>query len=541
MKRFKTIVAAIIGSASFAACGTDDGSETYENVGEVNAALETVLDNCQPPAPATDEELKDVPRDPESISNVLPDGHYIDVLKDGDPHHPSDAHDYTHMVTRVQRLTPNTWMIMQNVFQSLVYVNPNYGILMMDCGGSNGGLPPYQFITNEKGELVLDANGFPQLVLDENGFPIFLPGGQELVNIENALRDIAAEFGKDYDTNLPLKALVLSHPHTDHVGHSVALKEKYPDLRIITSKQMADRVRMDKLAIALGDDGCYDHVNAQPKENCSYPPPWRIPRKREIIYDRFGKFKFGGETFHFWTPEMLAHSAADSLLFTPDGVHMSVDMLGTEGRLSFVSNSVGAYTAGIIRINRYLLGAAGYECDVTDPTVIDEQTGLTQGEACFQAGPTKPPMYKHVLSGHFNASYDDDVVSTLRYYRASTEKWWPALFGATQGGNPKSPHQYYNENIHFVDRLIMGIFTSQPRDMSILLAPQYATHGHWGSANWDFQEVNQDMFLYHNSGGNTVTPINLQNPSPPPGGTIDFSPIAPYTVPDWGRYMPGLL
>lgn len=441
-----------------------------------------------------------------SVTTPLPHGTYIDLLVEGDLHHPTDAIDYLNYEVYIQRLTDRSYMIMSNVFQSYVY-RGNHGFLMMDCGGSNAGRPPFKF----------GPNG-----------PEFQIGGQELENLEGALATIAQSVGKTYE-QLPLKALVLSHPHTDHVGHSMGLKYKYPNLRIITSKQLVDRVRADRLAIALGDDACYDFVNTKPKDNCNYHPYLpRLPSQREIILSRFGTFKFEGQEFRLYTPEEVAHSAADSLLFSPDGVHMSVDTLGTEGRLSFVYNSVGAYMPGIIRLNRYLLGEAGYECDVTDPIT---------GQACLEAGPTQQPSWNVALSGHFNVSYVEDVAHTLRYYRAMVDAWYPALFGAAQNGVPKSPDQFYSPDITSVDRLIMGIFDSQAKDMSTLLAPAYYDSFHWGSAYHDMEEINQDMFLYLNGAGNAVVAPDLQNPAPPPGGTVDFSPIPPGTVPEWGQLM----
>ncbi len=500
---------------SFIACA--DMEENQINESSIGEAVQQLLPGdieafeCEAPTgpkSESSEGLRNVPLMTASVTVPLPYGTYIDIRDQNG--HPKDVDSYLNHGLYVQRLNDRSYVMFYNDFGSYVYAG-DHGLLMMDCGGSNAGQIP----------IVMGPNG-----------PEFQQGGQELANIENGLRMIAQSRGRDYDTNLPLKALVLSHPHTDHVGHSMGLKFRYPGLRIITSKQLADNVRQYRLAIALGDDACYDFTTASPKTNCTYHPYLpRLPRNREIITSRMnGKFKFEGKTFRLLTPTQHGHSAADSLLFSPDGVHMSVDTLGTEGRLSFVRNSVAGFPAGVVMNNRVLLGEAGFECDVTDPV-----TGLD----CELAGPTQQPSWYVATSGHFNVSYVKDVIETLRYYRAMNDAWHPAMFGALQNGVPKTPQQFAPQGVDTVamDRVLEGIFHSQAEDMAKLLAPTYHTHLHWASAYGDMDNWDEMHFLYFNGLGNALAPPDFNNPQAPPGGTVDFSPIPPGAVPEWGDVM----
>ncbi|MEZ4087783.1 MAG: MBL fold metallo-hydrolase [Candidatus Gracilibacteria bacterium] len=465
-----------------------------------------------------------------SLTTPLPPGCYINVRKaNGEPR---DGENYLNHGCYAQLIKGNTYTAICNDFQISIYAN-THGFDVQDFGGSNAGLPPFKYVLGQDGRIVFGQNGQPQLELDQDGHPIFQRGGQEFENFENILRDIAALRGKDYDTNYPIISLGGTHPHSDHFGGSIFLKYKYPNLRIVLSKQQVDLVRAYRLPIAVGDDGCYDFVNARPKDNCNYRPYWpRLPSQREIITDRDGYFRSGGKKFRVLTPVTGAHSLADSAYITPNRVVMYGDMLGTEGRLSFVRNSVADFTLGVIMFNRVLLGEAGYECDVTDPTVIDSQTGLTQGVACEQAGPTRPSSWDVILGGHFNVGYAKDLIHTLRYYRAQYEAWHPVMFGATQGGIPLSPMQFAPEGLNtaFPDRILEGVFHAVETGMATLNAERYHTSPFWASANGDMREMNESMFLYKNA-LNGLFPPDFNNPMIPPGGIIDFGPIQPGDYP----------
>ena len=133
-------------------------------------------------------------------------------------------------------------------------------------------------------------------------------------------------------TDLPIKALVYSHMHTDHVGGSFrvqqALKKEGTELRIIASQSAAREIKA--------------HQN-----NAAHPT--------EIIPDGRSTFKFENFEFVLGTPIVAAQSAADSYVLTPDGVIMYVDF-NYPGRvpLGYISSSYNI--TGWIDFLRHVLG-----------------------------------------------------------------------------------------------------------------------------------------------------------------------------------------
>lgn len=133
-------------------------------------------------------------------------------------------------------------------------------------------------------------------------------------------------------TDLPIKALVYTHMHTDHVGGSyriqAALKEQGIDLRIIASASAAREITAH--------------------QNNTAPPT-------DIIPDGRSTFMFENFEFVMGTPVAAAHSAADSYILTPDGVVMYADF-NYPGRapLAYVSSSYNI--TGWIDFLRHVLG-----------------------------------------------------------------------------------------------------------------------------------------------------------------------------------------
>ena len=133
-------------------------------------------------------------------------------------------------------------------------------------------------------------------------------------------------------TELPIKALVYSHMHTDHVGGSFriqkALKEQGRELRIIASASAAREIKAH--------------------QNNAAPP-------NEVIPDGRSTFMFEKFEFIMGTPIAAAHSAADSYILTPDGVIMYVDF-NYPGRvpLGYISSSYNI--TGWIDFLRHVLG-----------------------------------------------------------------------------------------------------------------------------------------------------------------------------------------
>jgi len=133
-------------------------------------------------------------------------------------------------------------------------------------------------------------------------------------------------------TDLPVKTLVYSHMHTDHVGGSyrlqAALKDQGTDLRIVASASAAREIKAHQNNVAL---------------------------PTEVVADGRSTFMFEQFEFVLGTPIVAAHSAADSYVLTPDGVIMYVDF-NYPGRvpLGYISSSYNI--TGWIDFLRHVLG-----------------------------------------------------------------------------------------------------------------------------------------------------------------------------------------
>jgi glyoxylase-like metal-dependent hydrolase (beta-lactamase superfamily II) len=219
----------------------------------------------------------------------------------------------------VQRLTERTYYIAINVYAVTMYVG-DQGVLLIDTGGHGG--------------------------------------PDELEALLEAVRSV---------TPLPITAIVLSHPHTDHVGNSVALAEMFPEAEIIGSQWLAEQIEL------------YDYPIAYPTT---------------IVRRRNGMFTFEGERFRMVTPAPVAHTPADSYVVTPDRVLHVVDFVHA-GRLTFIEASVVQNTDGFIRMLRHLAGE------------VDN--------------------YDYLNPGHLNVGYASDVERSLDYYRALYGSWWEVM------------------------------------------------------------------------------------------------------------------
>jgi glyoxylase-like metal-dependent hydrolase (beta-lactamase superfamily II) len=133
-------------------------------------------------------------------------------------------------------------------------------------------------------------------------------------------------------TDLPVRAIVYSHAHTDHNGGAArlqaALRDQDIELRIIASESAAREIRAHKNNVA--------------------PPT-------EVLPDGRATFRFEKWDFVLGTPIVAAHSAADSYVLTPDGVIMYVDF-NYPGRvpLAYISSSINI--TGWIDFLRHVLG-----------------------------------------------------------------------------------------------------------------------------------------------------------------------------------------
>lgn len=219
----------------------------------------------------------------------------------------------------VQRLTQRTYFVETNLYASTVYVG-DQGVLVIDCGGHGG--------------------------------------PEEAQALVNAVASI---------TPLPITHLVYSHPHTDHVGNSVFLKQMLPNLEIVASQWAAEEI-------------------------ATYGYPLATPTK--LVRQRHGKFKFEGQDFRMVTPVPVAHTPADSYIITPDRVMHAVDFVHAD-RLSFIEASVVQNLDGFIRFLRHMAGEEG--------------------------------NYDYLNPGHMNVAYPRDVSRALAYYRTLYGAWWETI------------------------------------------------------------------------------------------------------------------
>ena len=219
----------------------------------------------------------------------------------------------------VQRLTDRTYFIEINLYSATAFVG-DQGVLLIDCGGHGG---------PDEAQALIDA----------------------VASI----------------TPLPITHLVYSHPHTDHVGNSVLLKQAFPDLEIIASQWAADEIEM-----------------------FGYP----IATPTRTVKDRNGNFKFEGWKFRMVTPVSVAHTPADSYIVTPDRVMHVVDFVHA-GRLTFLEASVVQNLDGFILFLRHLAGEEG--------------------------------NYDFLNPGHLNVAYPRDVTRALEYYEAMYLAWWESV------------------------------------------------------------------------------------------------------------------
>lgn len=234
---------------------------------------------------------------PESLTQML-NGERFQVASDSD--------EYLGQICHTQLLAEGPdykeYQIQCGLFQTLLWVGPS-GKLIMDAGGHNSSFPPI-------------VNGQLQ------------PGGAELEKLLTIIESI--EPGK------PIKALVPSHPHQDHVGNLLNIKQMYPEARVIVSKWFLREAKKKGYPLVQ--------------------PLVEIPGFT-VIHARDGSFNFDGYEFGLHTPVPVAHTPADSILITPGKSCMLVDIL-QPGRLAFVNLSVVQNVDGMVEILNYIGGLA---------------------------------------------------------------------------------------------------------------------------------------------------------------------------------------
>lgn len=466
------------------ACAVDTSLEAEELVDEVSQAV-VPADIADPPINEIRTQSPHERLDPTlarveaSIADILPPNTYIETRdEDG---HITDGKAFLEGHSLAQRMGESTWLVQSHIFSSMAILGRGNGPfgqegwLLVDCGGINGAQPPF--------------------LPDENGNPQFVPGGLELQNLLGHLDEIAEQ---ELGHTVPVIAGVPTHPHGDHNGNFVNLRQMFPNMRLITSRAYRDFVK-------------------------EAGTPLELPNKPQdkVIYHRKGKFLFDGKWVKLWTPAPGGHTPADSIVISPDGVAMAVDVFGTEGRLGFIFDSVVENPQLKNYTVRALLGLAGYECDVTDP-----ETGV----ACEEAGPTGTVHFHHLVPGHFGNGTPKDLISSLRYARSQDESY-QKCFAGVDPLNPQNPPTPLNPADfllpgergvdYIVGRVFYGLADCMYRD---LVEDNYQKV-HWNVAGWQQHiERVQELFLFR---------ATAQAPSDFP----EYTPITPNHTPPWGNWM----
>ncbi len=166
-------------------------------------------------------------------------------------------------------------------------------------------------------------------------------------------------------TDLPIRALVLSHPHTDHNGMAAplrdALKAQAIDLRIITSEQGLVEIRRYR----------------------------SLPEPTQVLPNGRATFFFEDFEFVYATPVRWAHTGSDSYTITPDGVITFIDFV-YPGALPFQNVSVVQNLTGYLEFVRHVAGEPGW-------------------------------VYANL--GHANVGNREDVMRTLEYFKDLYTNW----------------------------------------------------------------------------------------------------------------------
>ncbi len=211
-------------------------------------------------------------------------------------------------------------------------------------------------------------------------------------------------------TDLPVRALVYSHIHVDHIGSgkelAEALKSQGISLRIIASESANQEVIRHKI-------------------NSLKPT--------DVIPDGYATFQFEGQTFRHVTPVKVAHTGGDSYTITPDGVAHVVDFF-YPGILPLAQTSGVKDMTGYIQFLRHLLGEdwtfanlghnnVGYKSDIE--TTFDYLSDLY--DAAYEIWPGFEPAAMRQMSdlGHNSATMIRtlfDGVTTAMAER-TREKW----------------------------------------------------------------------------------------------------------------------
>ncbi len=461
-----TILGAVLTALATPACAVD--TDESEDVAELEMSLSNVVVPPQTIVPVTTNYTERDPNEtyvPPSFSTPLPRDTRLDL-----PNNNSDFALFANPGSlTIQKMEGRDFWMMMNLYSVTVHKG-DAGLLLIDTAGHGG--PP------EFGALI---GGLRQI-------GDWQPGGAQL----------------------PLKVVMYSHPHSDHVGHTSAL------FLIATLKKLGFQSPADI------DPSNPVIAGLLAQLGLSAPPPippeaWEIvdpnlkivstiwaldeikdeglniPKPNKVLFSRNAKFKFEGRKFRVVTPvQRSAHTAADSYIITPDGLLTCVDIVQA-GRLPFIRTSVSQDYGGYLKMLRHLK----WEAD---------------NENFYAAN-----------WGHFNVGLPKDVQFILDYFETANEIWWERIL-VNQPGKFVSP-QFDNASLW-----LENLFDEVAREMFVEIEPFYRDKRHIETGRGHMASVHEYMFLnYLNSADPRLFEtlgmcglIDQQgNPLPPPANYPD--------------------
>ena len=222
-------------------------------------------------------------------------------------------------------------------------------------------------------------------------------------------------------TDLPVRVIVYSHMHVDHIGSARnfadAIEGQGGKLRVIASQSLNQEIITHKDA-ALAPT--------------------------EVIPDGYATFEFEGHVFRHVTPMKVAHTSNDSYTITPDGVAHVVDFF-YPGILPLAQTSGVKDMTGYIYFLRHLLG--------------EEWTVANLG--------------------HNNVGYKADIELTFDYLDdlyIAAYKFWP-------GFEPAAMKEMSDQG-HNSATMIRMLFDGVSTAMAEQVREKWSSYPHWEVA-WD--------------------------------------------------------
>ena len=232
-------------------------------------------------------------------------------------------------------------------------------------------------------------------------------------------------------TDLPIRALVISHPHTDHNGNAAplrdALKAQSIDLRIITSEQGLTEIRRYR----------------------------SLPEPTQVLPNGRATFFFEDFEFVYATPVRWAHTGADSYTITPDGVVTFIDFV-YPGALPFQEVSVVQNLTGYLEFVRHIAGE---------------------------------PDWVYANLGHSNVGNREDLMRTLEYFEDLYTNWVKLI-----GPKSHDPYPG-EQGVTNTAVSLKKFFDQSAEELSNSMKEKWGTFSQFEVVRDHATEVHKDMYL----------------------------------------------